>query len=172
MHIRKSTLSDSQLIKQLHLEAFDSNEREDVSRLALELISESESVQSLVAIEGDEIIGHVVFSPMRITPSNDVLAYILAPLAVAPAKQKQGVGSKLIQSGLDTLTAIGIDAVFVLGDPNYYSRSGFNIRHSVKTPYQLAYPEAWLALELKAGSLQGVSGTADCLSALMFPKLW
>ena len=172
MHIRKSTSPDSQFIRKLHLEAFDSNEREVVSRLALELASASEPVLSLVAVEEDEIIGHVVFSPMKIIPGNDVFAYILAPLAVVPARQKQGIGTQLIQSGLNALAEMGVDAVFVLGDPNYYKRSGFYVGHSINAPYQLPYPEAWLAKELKAGALQGVTGTADCMPALMLPELW
>ena len=154
------------------MEAFDSNEREVVAKLALELVGESESVLSLVATEDDEIIGHIVFSPMKIASNNDSLAYILAPLAVAPAKQKQGIGSQLIQFGLKTLSEIGVDAVFVYGDPNYYNRSGFNRRHKIEAPYKLEYSVAWLAIELTENSLQGVSGTASCLSPLMSSELW
>lgn len=172
MDIRKSTSADSGLIRKLHVEAFDVSEREAVAKLALDLIDESESVLSLVAVENDEIIGHVVFSPMKIMPDDNLSAYILAPLAVAPDRQKQGVGSRLIRSGMDALAEMKVDAVFVLGDPDYYGRSGFRAGHGVSAPYPIPYPEAWLIREVTAGALQGVSGTAQCLAVLMDPEHW
>lgn len=77
---------------------------------------------SLVAKEGGAVVGHVLFSrldaPMR--------ALALAPVAVAPSRQRSGIGSALIHEGLSIATAEGWDIVFVLGDPAYYERFGFS----------------------------------------------
>jgi len=174
MNIRESLNSDLESIRNLHLEAFGEEENEEVSKLALDLASDSDSssILSLVAVEEGAVIGHVVFSPISISNNDNLSGFILAPLAVSPSEQKQGVGSKLIQFGFDTLAKNDVDAVFVLGDPNYYSRSGFHTDHDVNPPYSLPYPEAWQAKELKVGALQGVSGTVECVSVLMSPELW
>ncbi|KHD07787.1 hypothetical protein PN36_29015 [Candidatus Thiomargarita nelsonii] len=174
MNIRESLNSDLESIRNLHLEAFGEEENEEVSKLALDLASDSDSssILSLVAVEEGAVIGHVVFSPISISNNDNLSGFILAPLAVSPSEQKQGVGSKLIQFGFDTLAKNDVDAVFVLGDPNYYSRSGFHTDHDVNPPYSLPYPEAWQAKELKVGALQGVSGTVECVSVLMPPELW
>ena len=172
MTIRKSLASDLEPIKNLYLDAFGDEENEDVSRLALDLASDSSSTLSLVAVEDDMVIGHVVFSPVTISNNENISSFILAPIAVSPLEQKQGIGSKLIQFGLNTLAKNNVDAVFVLGDPTYYRRSGFHTEHDVKPPYSLPYPDAWQVIELKLGALNGVSGTVECVSALMSPELW
>lgn len=172
MEIRESLTSDLESIRCLHLDAFDEEENEEVSKLALDLVDDSSSILSLVAVEEDAVIGHVVFSPVSISNNGNLSGFILSPLAVSPSEQKQGVGNKLIQFGLDLLAKSGVDAVFVLGDPNYYSRSGFHTGHDVNPPYPLPYPEAWQVKELKVGALQGISGTVECVSTLMFPGLW
>jgi len=170
MTIRKSLASDLEPIKNLYLDAFGDEENEDVSRLALDLASDSSSTLSLVAVEDDMVIGHVVFSPVIILNNENITSFILSPIAVSPLKQ--GIGSKLIQFGLNTLAKNNVDTVFVLGDPNYYRRRGFHTEHDVKPPYSLSYPEAWQVIELKVGALNGVSGTVECVSALMSPELW
>jgi len=172
MNIRESLSSDLESIRNLHLEAFGKEESEEISKLALVLADDSSSNLSLIAVKEGAVIGHVVFSPIDISNNDNLSCFILVPLAVSPSEQKQGVGSKLIQFGLDTLAKNDVDTVFVLGDPNYYKRSGFHTGHNVNPPYSLPYPEAWQAKELKEGALQGVSGTIECVSALMSPELW
>lgn len=172
MEIRQSSPLELDRIGELHLDAFGAEENEEVSALAVELTGDSTSNLSLVAIDDGSIIGHVVFSPVSISNHEDLSAFILAPLAVSPSRQKQGVGSKLIDFGLDVLAARSVDVAFVLGDPNYYGRSGFHTEHEVSPPYPLPYPEAWQARELKTAVLENVSGTIRCVPALMHPELW
>lgn len=172
MDIRESLTTDFESIKALHHEAFGDEENEEVAKLALNLASDTPSNLSLVAVKGTAVIGHIVFSPVSISNNDYLSGYILAPLAVAPSSQKQGIGSDLIQYGLDVLANNDVDAVFVLGDPNYYRRCGFHTAHNIKPPYSVPYPEAWQVKELKAGVLQGVSGTVECVSVLMVPELW
>ena len=78
---------------------------------------------ALVAERQGRILGHVLFSrleaPMR--------ALALAPVGVRPECQNQGIGSALIRDGLDRARKEGWSAVFVLGEPAYYRRFGFDV---------------------------------------------
>jgi putative acetyltransferase len=78
----------------------------------------------------------------------------------------------LIEAGLSQLKQRGAEIVLVLGDPNYYSRVGFRAGHNIEPPYELAYPEAWMALELAPGKLERAAGVARCASALSSPEHW
>ena len=79
---------------------------------------------SLVACDGDEVVGHVAFSPVRIDGS-DVGWFGLGPVSVKPERQGEGVGSALIREGLDRLRAMGAAGCVVFGEPAYYGRFGF-----------------------------------------------
>jgi putative acetyltransferase len=79
---------------------------------------------SLVAIERDEIVGHVAFSPMRIDGCD--LGWLgLGPLAVRPDRQRRGIGSALVRQGLAMIGAMGASGCVLLGSPAYYGRFGF-----------------------------------------------
>ena len=79
---------------------------------------------SMVAVEEDEVLGHVAVSPVRVTP--DAAGwYGLGPISVWPSRQRQGIGSALINAALDELRRLGAAGCVVLGDPAYYGRFGF-----------------------------------------------
>lgn len=84
--------------------------------------ADGDAVLSLVAVDGEVVAGHVLFS--RMAAPKGTLA--LAPLAVLPRWQRQGVGSSLVREGLGRAASAGWQAVFVLGDPAYYGRFGFS----------------------------------------------
>jgi putative acetyltransferase len=113
---------------------------------------------SLVADVDGQVVGHVLFGRMSIaTHSGDVPAVALAPMAVAPAHQRQGIGSQLIPAGLALLRSLGEQIVIVVGHPAYYPRFGF----SSETAAALDGPfsrDAFMALELAPGALDGVRG--------------
>ncbi len=79
---------------------------------------------SLVATEGDEIVGHVAFSPVRINGEAGDW-YGLGPVSVWPDRQRTGIGQALIREGLRRLGALGAGGCVLLGDPAYYGRFGF-----------------------------------------------
>ena len=83
----------------------------------------------------------------------------MAPVAVVPGKQRQGIGKSLIISGIDRCKKIGCNAIFVLGDPNYYTQFGFSpaSRYGLGNEYQAR--DEFMVLELHPGSLKNVSGT-------------
>jgi putative acetyltransferase len=81
-----------------------------------------DSVVSLVADEDGQIVGHVLLSRM----DAPFPALALAPVSVIPTRQRSGIGSALIKRAVDSARSKGWDAIFVLGDPNYYERFGFD----------------------------------------------
>jgi putative acetyltransferase len=80
----------------------------------------------LVAVEGDEVVGHALFTPSLLdAPRRLVEVGVLSPLAVSPARQRHGIGSALVRQGLDALARRSVPVVFLEGDPGYYHRFGF-----------------------------------------------
>ena len=174
MNIRVSNTNDLGSILTLHTDAFGEHEGEVIAKLVQDLLNDgsAEPLLSLVVVEDENIIGHVIFSPVTIQGYENVSAYILAPLAISENRQKLGLGTLLINKGSDELRSRGVEAVFVYGDPNYYKRFGFEAGHNVAAPYELKHPEAWMALELKKGVLYELKGVARCCSSLMSREYW
>lgn len=105
---------------------------------------------SLVAFDGDRVIGHIAFSPVSISPEPafDPI-WALAPLAVAPAAQSGGVGSALVRAGLGACADAGCRGVVVLGAPDFYHRFGFSsaAERGLRCRFD-APPEAFMLAEL------------------------
>ena len=129
-------------------------ERPDEARL-VDAIRGLPHTISLVATIDDRIVGHILFTRVTIDgPNHRVSAAGLAPLAVDPPNQRQGIGSRLVRAGLDACRTAGFAAVVVVGHPEYYPKFGF-VRGQTK---QLAYdgdvrPEAFMVVELQPGAL-------------------
>jgi putative acetyltransferase len=104
----------------------------------------------LVAVAGEgEVVGHLFFSRARLASGHDVLA--LAPMAVVPERQRQGVGAQLVEDGLERAARTAFPLVVVLGHPEYYPRFGFEpaAAFGVTAPWEVP-PEAWMAKPLPA----------------------
>jgi predicted N-acetyltransferase YhbS len=173
--IRESVEDDKKSIRKVHLNAFDQSEGETVSQLAIDLLEDKTAlpILSLVAEQDNEIIGNVIFSSVNIEGAKEVLAYILAPLAVARFAQGKGVGTLLINKGIEALKERGAEIVLVYGDPDYYMRTGFKAGHNLKPPHKLKYPEeAWMAQELAESILAKTQGTVRCAKSLSSPEYW
>lgn len=117
---------------------------------------------SLVANE-DGIVGHILFSPAVVEAAGRrVIGMGLAPMAVAPGRQQEGIGSALVEHGLLMLRERGCPFVIVLGHPGYYPRFGFE-RASARglSPQWEGIPdEAFMVLVLDGEAMRGVSGVA------------
>jgi len=176
MNIRVATNQDSDNIQRLYLSAFPEGEREIVSKLAIDLLSENTTPQtiSLVAIIEGAVIGHAAFSPVKIDNNENFQGYILAPIGVNPDYQKRRIGSQLIEHGLQQLSVKGVNVVFVYGDPKYYSRFGFSAdaAYQYTTPYMLQYPFGWQAIVLNEYDLKKPPVAIACVNPLCDPKLW
>src|SRR5881398_988519 len=115
IEIRTSRPEDSAAIQEVHLAAFGGPAEAKLVRLITE---RRKGLISLVAAHDGIVVGHILFS--RVTVANSPAAFSgvgLAPVAVLPEFQRQGIGSKLIRDGLERCRQAGYDAVVVLGDP-------------------------------------------------------
>ena len=159
--------------------AFGPSEAPRIIRLVDEALGGHgpEPVLSLVAVRQGRIVGHVLFTPAAVeTTGKPVTSSILAPLAVHPAFQRQGIGGGLVASGFEALRDSDVELVFVLGDPAYYSRFGFEpARHlGLMAPHPLPpeYADAWMVRALHPGLPGSVAGRVRCEPALAHPELW
>ncbi|MBV8251049.1 MAG: N-acetyltransferase [Chitinophaga sp.] len=113
---------------------------------------------SLVAVEGEQVTGHILFTRCSIGNSRlPVLA--LAPVAVLPDQQRKGIGEALILAGLRKAKELGFKAVIVLGHAEYYPTFGFvpTDKWNIRAPFDVP-PENFMALELVPGALEHTSG--------------
>jgi putative acetyltransferase len=120
---------------------------------------------SLVAIEDGEVVGHALFTRAAIETAGHRLAIVaLAPVAVAPARQRQGIGGALVRAGLEWARANGERIAIVLGHPGYYPRFGFEpaVPRGITCAFaQGEHESAFMALALQPGALDGVRGLAQ-----------
>ena len=176
MNIRIATLQDQDAIRRLYWSAFPEAENEIVATLAVELLSENSAlpILSLVAEMDDAVVGHVAFSPIKIDNQATIQAYILAPLAVRPDCQKQRIGSALVEYGMQRLSTMGVDIIFVYGEPEYYGRFGFgaDTAQGYSAPYPLQYPFGWQAIAIRDCAVENGPQTTQCVQALCKPLLW
>ena len=174
--IRVATSLDRDDIREIHLCAFHESENQIVSTLAINLLSEETSPKtiSLVAEAGGAVVGHIAFSPVTVDNNKSWKGYILAPLGVKPEYQKRQIGSKLIESGMERLSKMGVNVLFVYGDPKYYGKFGFNadLASGYSPPYELQYPFGWQAIILNEGAFTGSTVKISCVDPLNDAELW
>lgn len=134
------------------------------ARLVDDLREAGDSIFSLVAVEDGTVVGHVMFS--RLIAPFPALA--LGPVAVLPERQRTGVGSRLIRDGIARSEAAGWAGIFVLGDPAYYRRFGFDAgkANGFISPYAGPY---LMALALRGSELPITTGSIQHAPA--FAKL-
>jgi putative acetyltransferase len=149
--IRSRAPADDPAIAAINDSAFGSTGE---SKLVQALRDAGLAAIELVAAE-PSVVGHVLFSRLDVTVGERaVRALALAPVAIRPDRQRNGIGSALIRRGLDLARAEGWEAVIVLGDPAYYARFGFSAaaaRH-LQAPFS---GDAFMALALRPGALEG-----------------
>lgn len=162
--IRQENPGDYSGIRETNLMAFDKGENE--ARL-VELIRNSEHFildLSLVAVKDDgEVFGHILFSIINLVAEQGTVPTLgLAPMAVKPDYQNNGIGSDLVNEGIKACKALGYNHIFVLGHPNFYPRFGFSpaSQFGIDSPFPVP-DEVFMALELEKGSLSGLQGKIE-----------
>ena len=155
--VRAEVAEDAEAIRSVLLAAFPTALEADlVDRLRRDFDSEI----SLVAEECGKIVGHVMLS--RMTAEGDGRQYRalgLAPVAVVPERQRQGVGGALIEQALASARLLGEELVFVLGEPAYYARFGFSAETA--KPFVSPYAGPYLMAQALTGLHLPAKGRAE-----------
>lgn len=156
MRIRTQSADDDGAVRQVNEAAFPTPVEAD---LVERLRAEADPVISLVAEDDGAIVGHILFSPVTLAADSDFAAFALGPMAILPARQRQGIGSNLVRAGLDECARLGCRAVFVLGHPDYYPHFGFvpASRYGIFSQFEVP-DEVFMVLELEPGALGGKAG--------------
>ena len=178
VQIRVSNEGDRTRILALHRNAFGDEEGPVIANLVKEMLADptGEPIFSLVAEQENDLVGHVLFTSVTVEPNAQASAQILAPLAVTRDRHGQGIGSRLVKDGFEHLRRAGIELIFVLGYPDYYSRFGF--APAGVRGFQAPYPilpknaDAWMVCELSTGTIQHYAGKIRCSKALDHPQYW
>ena len=158
--IRQENNADYKKIYELNLLAFEEKEEAvlvDLLRKNDEFIPQL----SLVALYNNEIVGHILFTKIRIIDDNEneQESLALAPMAVLPKYQKKGIGGTLIKKGLNIATKLNFKSVIVLGHEHYYPKFGFvpTVKWNIKSPFEVP-ANVFMGIELVKNSLENVSG--------------
>ena len=118
-------------------------------------------VLSMVALENDYIIAHILFTEVDLVQADSQFKGLgLGPMAVLPSHQRKGIGTQLLKIALDKCRRLDYDFVVVLGYPEFYSKFGFSPAkpHGIRCEFD-APDEAFMVLELRENGLAGRSGT-------------
>ena len=167
--IRPAAPGDAAAVRAVLRAAFPTAAEAD---LVERLERDGDAVVSLVAEQEGETVGHVLLSRMRVAgDGRELRALGLGPVAVAPPWQRRGIGSGLIEGALAIAEATGEEIVFVLGDPEYYRRFGFDQR--VAAPFVSPYAGPFLmALTLGGAKLPraGIAEYARAFAEIEVPR--
>lgn len=169
LHIRKSDADDLPSLARLYGAAFPS---EDLSPLLRDLMFEPDVALSLAGNVQGCLCAHVAFTRCSVAHCAASFA-LLGPLAVSDPQRGKGIGGALVRHGLDVMRDAGTAAIFVLGNPRFYSRLGFATEAAILPPYALpeAWQGAWQSLALLTPP-HGCRGLLRVPPAWMRPGLW
>ena len=157
MTIRPERPHDFGAIHEVNLAAFGTTTEAD---LVDTLRRDASPIVSLVADAAGAIVGHILFSPVTLSDHEGPRIMGLAPMAVLPAHQRRGIGSAMVNAGLDACRQLGVGAVVVLGHAEYYPRFGFTPASRVGITSEYDVPDdVFMILELEPGILRDKTGT-------------
>ena len=158
IEIRPEQPADIEAVRSLNQQAFEQGPEAGI----VDRLRKHCPVVSLVALEGDQVVGHILFSPVKIDGNDTLVGLGLAPMAVLPTHQKRGIGSFLVEAGLDILRSHNCPFVIVLGHAEYYPRFGFEpaSKFNLTSQWDSVPDEAFMAMILDEEKMAGVQGVA------------
>jgi putative acetyltransferase len=156
--IRPETSADHKAIRHVNRVAFG----QDAEARLMDALRDGGYIRvSLVAEQDGQVVGHILFSDLPIiNEAGTVPALALAPMAVLPEFQNQGIGSALVRRGLEVCKEQGHRIVVVVGHPQFYPRFGFSSEMAAHLDSPFSGKESFMAVELVLGALKGVAGRA------------
>lgn len=152
IEIRHEQNSDILQISKIHKTCFETSME---LSLVDELRVKANPFVSLVAVLKGVVVGNVFFSPMTFDGEDSQKLMGLAPLAVLPLHHSIGIGAKLVNAGVVECSAMGVEAIAVLGNPQYYGRFDFvNARgFGISSVYKNVPEGSFMIKELKTNCL-------------------
>jgi putative acetyltransferase len=156
--VREERPGDAAAIREVNRQAFGNATEADLVDLLRQTCPER---LSLVAILGEEVVGHILFTPVLARAGEEPIEGMgLAPMAVLPPHQGRGIGSALVRRGVEMVRAAGWPFVIVLGHPGYYPRFGFEpaSRYGLACEFSDVPDEAFMILALEPEVVESVSG--------------
>ena len=163
IEVRPERAGDEAAIRHVNDEAFG---QADESRIVDAVRRAEHRAISLVALDGSRIVGHILFTPVSIESNeSDVSAVGLGPVAVLPELQRQGIGTTLVNAGLQACAREGCQVVVVVGHPEFYPRFGFRpaSRNGLRSEYDVP-DDVFMVAELEAGALGRCKGLVRYVS--------
>lgn len=160
MIIRQEKTEDINDIREVNEKAFGKPQEANIVN---NLRRNCDELLSLVAVENEKIVGYILFSPAIIEGKHGIIKGMgLAPMAVMPEKQRQGIGSELVKIGIEYLKETKNLFIIVLGHPEYYPRFGFEpaSRYRIKSQWEGVPDNAFMILWLDKTMVDKVSGVA------------
>jgi len=158
--IREAQESDLEAVLNLIHSSFSNKAESD---LVKQLISDNDVLLNLVIESSNTIIGNVIVSKVTMEPDMGLFCGGVAPLSVLPERQSSGIGSQLMKEAIKKSNEMGMDALFLLGDPDYYKRFGFNISN-LKSDYRV---EHFQELELTRNCLVNLKSKVTYANAFL-----
>lgn len=159
MIIREEQSGDAPEIRKVNEQAFGQPQEADIVD---SLQRNCSDLLSLVAVTENKIVGHILFSPIEIKSEEiTVQGMGLAPMAVLPGFQQQGIGTDLVREGIARLRNQVCPFVIVLGHAEYYPRFGFEpaSRYRIQSEWEVP-DDVFMILVLNQSAMRGVSGLA------------
>lgn len=151
--LRSEEPKDYQQVREILCSAFPTDAE---SKLVDVLRGNGKAIVSLVAVKDDEVLGHILFSPVSTSPPSEAKGIGLAPVAVKPAFQSQGIGSQLIREGLHRCMELKYAYVVVLGAPDYYERFGFDKASRYGLQNEYGVDDEFMVIKFSDGEVCGL----------------
>ncbi|MBI2149104.1 MAG: N-acetyltransferase [Acidobacteria bacterium] len=156
VEVREESPGDFAAVRDVNKRAFEQDQEGNIIDA---LRANGAALLSLVATLNGRVVGHIMYSPVSV--SGETAGAALGPMAVLPEHQRQGIGSKLIETGNRKLQDAGCPFIIVVGHPNYYPRFGFRpaSAHGIKCEWEVP-DDVFMLLVLDQTKMRGVSGLA------------
>jgi putative acetyltransferase len=157
MIVRREKTEDIPFIFKVNIESFSTDAEANLVDMLRE---QALPLISCVAEDEGTIVGHILFTPVTLIDQNPSVSLAgLGPMAVLPAYRNKGVGTLLVEQGLEECRKEGFGAVVVLGHEDYYPRFGFvpSVAYGISSNYDVP-PEMFMIMELKKKALKGLQG--------------
>ena len=157
VEIRDARPGDAAAVRAVHIAAFPTVQEAD---LVERLQRDGDAVLSLVAVEGEAIVGHILMSRMNAVGDGRVYHAVgVAPVAVLPDRQNAGIGGRLVREAVSRMRDQGEELVFLVGEPDYYRRFGFSA--AAASSFASRYSGPYLMALALNGAEPPAAGRAD-----------